>query len=57
LLKGFASNIVRDTVLTWVYRREGKAFEVSTADVAVEKDFYGKEGGPSVDWNGVRSVE
>lgn len=49
LLKGFASNIVRDTVLTWVYRREGKVFEASTADVAVEKDFYGKEGGPSVD--------
>jgi len=49
LLKGFASKTIREGFLTWVYRREGNVFEASIADVAVERYFYGKQGGSNID--------
>lgn len=49
LLKGFSSKIVGKNIQACVYRKGGKVFETNITNIAVERNFYGKEGGVSVD--------
>ncbi len=49
LLRGFASNISKDKVLVWYFRKGEDPIEVSTKDIALEKNFYGKPGEGSLD--------
>jgi hypothetical protein len=51
LQRGFASRIQGDTVLTWLYRKKGSVSkkEVSTKDIMLSENFYGKKGSINAD--------
>ena len=49
LQKGFASEIQKDKVFTWMYRKGADPCRLATTNIGVKEHFYGRNGEPNAD--------